>query len=155
MRFSGDQQKIVDDIVTKYVQRYDTEMIKRFGMTEVQYAHLEGSKDADAFRLWKRISLQHLATNHLDYLPPLISRDYRHKQVTGQSWDEKLRVKHKCPVCDSVYIFNVVSEDGTPNWFVVGELEPGRARMRRGCCAEALVFVQTLDHLGYVGRLQK
>ena len=59
--------------------------------------------------------------------PTLISRDYRHKDVLGQSWDgANFRVKHKCPVCDSVYVFNVVSEDGSPNWFIFGELEPGR-----------------------------
>ena len=37
----------ISSCIASNLQRYDTEMKKRFGMTEVEYAQCEGGKDAD------------------------------------------------------------------------------------------------------------
>lgn len=55
----------------------------------------------------------------------------------------------------SLFVFKVASEEGEPDWLNVGELDPGRIGGPRGCCAETLVFVQSLMRVGYLERFYR
>ena len=65
----------------------------------------------------------------------------------GQSFEKK----RKCPICEAVYIFpmamNAEVEKLKQDWKVVGETDPNKVNSRRGCCAEAIAFVQCLKDL--------
>ena len=74
--------------------------------------------------------------------------------MLGQSYSgANFEIKHKCPVCQSAFEFKVASNLGEPDWIKVGELNPERIGMQRGCCAEALVFTQSLVKFGYIARV--
>ena len=61
------------------------------------------------------------------------------------------RLKRKCPICSTIYIFPVARNDEVEqlgqDWQVVGEADLNKVGFSRGCCAEAICFVDSLHDL--------
>ena len=99
MRFTRDQQDIINDIIRRFIKRYDKELSSRYGWTEVEYEQLkskhffpstlirqrltsaisteETTMDEKLFMQFKEASLRQIVSDFRKDLPGILSRDYR------------------------------------------------------------------------------
>ena len=83
------------------------------------------------------------------------------RNQVGQAYQGKsLAFKRKCPFCATLYSYSVAVPGSVPyvevDWNMLAEADENRPRNLRGCCAEALAFIQGVHHRqpGSLRRLQ-
>ena len=95
-----------------------------------------------------------MVTTSVKRLPPCLKKPLDWQ--LGLSFNGKtLQVKRKCPMCMSVYTFNVAIKGNDPpketEWDNMAEKK--RTGERRGCCSEATVFILGMITSGMMDQL--
>ena len=150
-RFDPKEQKIIDTLVMGDInaQKQEFARLKLPRPSQKSKNKITVMSDKDAMRG----SLKYMVDSASFRLPSLLATAYKSASPyhLGQAYDgQSLVVKRKCPVCMGIYVFPVSHTPSTPHDFDrVAEADKSLPKdARRGACAEAIVFIQSIVALG-------
>ena len=150
-RFDPKEQEIIDRLVMGEVnaQRREFARLKLPRPSQGSENKIRVMSDTEAMRG----SIRYMVDSAPSRLPSLVATAYKKTSPChlGQSYDgQSLVVKRKCPVCTRIYVFPVAHTPSTPhNFNRVAEVDKSLPKdARRGACAEAIAFIQSIVALG-------
>ena len=160
-RFTDNEQSLLNALVERVIEYYGSRMQKLLSKTEAEIrSEKKGSSEKrpqllHQLKIAKEIVLRDLQNHWHHNLPLVIKETFLQKgsPILGMSYEgQGFRLKRKCPIWSTIYIFPVARNDEVErlgqDWQVVGEADLNKFGFSRGCCAEAICFVDSLHDLG-------
>ena len=147
-RYSRKDQSVLNALINKAVDWLNTEA------REIQLQH-RAIPQAQS----RAMAAYKMESNAQNIRVPCLKKE--DKDQVGLAFQGKnLAVKRKCPFCNTLFSYSVAIPGSLPwteiNWNLLPEIDENRPRTLRGCCAEALTFIQGIPHReqGFFRRLQ-